>query len=162
MVKADKLMLSYHGIPKDYWDKGDPYICECYKTSRLLAEKLGLTKDEVITCFQSRFGKQEWVKPYTDATLKSLPSQGVKSLQIMCPGFSADCLETLEEIEEENKEYFMEAGGESYQYIPCLNDDEMHIEALKQIVHNHSQGWATNYDPNIDARVAETKNKKKV
>lgn len=157
--KADKLMLSYHGIPKDYWDKGDPYICECYKTSRLLAEKLGLTKDEVITCFQSRFGKQEWVKPYTDATLKSLPSQGVKSLQIMCPGFSADCLETLEEIEEENKEYFMEAGGESYQYIPCLNDDEMHIEALKQIVHNHSQGWATNYDPNIDARVAELKQK---
>ena len=156
--RADKLILSYHGIPKVYWESGDPYICECYKTSRLLAERLGLAEDEVMTC-QSRFGKQEWVKPYTDATLKSLPSQGVKKVQIMCPGFSADCLETLEEIEEENKEYFMDAGGESYQYIPCLNDADKHIQALTQVIEQHTKGWTLEHDDNVETRVEALKQK---
>lgn len=150
--QAQKLILSYHGVPKDYWDKGDPYICLCHKTTRLVAEELGLNESEIMTCFQSRFGRQEWVKPYTDETLKSLPEQGVKNIQIMCPAFSADCLETLEEIEEENKEYFIEAGGESYQYIPCLNDDAQHIEALTQVIAQHVQGWQADYDPQREQR----------
>lgn len=140
--QADKLILSFHGIPKRNWTLGDPYACQCHKTSRLLREKLGLAKDQVLTCFQSRFGKQEWLKPYTDATLKSLPEQGVKSVQVIAPGFSADCLETLEEIDEENKEYFMEAGGEKYQYIPCLNDDSEHIGALLDVIDKNIQGWS--------------------
>lgn len=144
--RADKLLLSYHGIPKAYWEQGDSYVCLCYKTTRLVAEKLGLNDEEITTVFQSRFGRQEWVKPYTDATLKALPEQGVKSVQIMCPAFSADCLETLEEIEEENKEYFIEAGGESYQYIPCLNDAPDHIEALLDVIKQHSQGWDVDFD----------------
>ena len=119
--RADKLVFSYHGIPKRYLLNGDPYHCECHKTSRLVAEALGLAKDEYMTTFQSRFGREEWLKPYTDETLKGLPEQGVKSLQVICPGFSADCLETIEEIGEENREYFMENGGERYEYIPCLN-----------------------------------------
>lgn len=144
--KADKLMLSYHGIPKAYWEQGDVYVCLCHKTTRLVAEQLNLSDDEIMTVFQSRFGRQEWVKPYTDETLKSLPEQGVKSVQIMCPAFSADCLETLEEIEEENKEYFLEAGGDSYQYIPCLNDAPEHIDALLDVIKQHSQGWQVEFD----------------
>lgn len=159
--RADKLILSYHGVPKDYWTSGDPYICQCHKTTRLVAEKLGLSDEEIMTCFQSRFGRQEWVKPYTDETLKGLPEQGVKSVQIMCPAFSADCLETLEEIEEENKEYFMESGGESYQYIPCLNDDELHIEALTQVIHQHCQGWQADDPSQREARYKALKEKLK-
>lgn len=139
--KADRLMLSYHGIPKHFWDNGDPYVCQCFKTSRLLAEALQVEPDSILTCFQSRFGKAQWVEPYTDATLKSLPSQGVKSIQVMCPGFSVDCLETLEEIAEENREYFMEAGGESYQYIDCLNQDEAHVDAITEVIKQNLQGW---------------------
>src|SRR5690554_5431461 len=122
--RADKLIFSYHGVPKKYLDRGDPYHCECYKTTRLVAENLGLGKDEFMTTFQSRFGREEWLQPYTDMTLKALPEQGVKSLQVVCPGFSSDCLETIEEIGEENREYFMESGGERFEYIPCLNADE--------------------------------------
>lgn len=139
--KADKLIMSYHGIPKRYLLNGDPYHCECHKTSRLLAEKLGLDDSQYMTTFQSRFGREEWLKPYTDETLKSLPSQGVKSVQVICPGFSADCLETIEEIGEENREYFMHAGGESYQYIPALNNDKEHIDVLFSIVRDNIQGW---------------------
>lgn len=144
--RAEKLILSYHGIPKAYWEQGDAYVCLCHKTTRLVAEKLRLAEDDIMTTFQSRFGRQEWVKPYTDAVLKSLPEQGVKSVQIMCPAFSADCLETLEEIEEENKEYFMEAGGQSYQYIACLNDAPEHIDALLDVIKQHSQGWSVELD----------------
>lgn len=139
--RADKLVFSYHGVPKSYLLKGDPYHCECYKTTRLVAEYLDLAKDEYITTFQSRFGREEWLQPYTDATLKSLPEQGVKSVQMVCPGFSADCLETIEEIGEENRDYFLEAGGEKYQYIECLNADTAHIDMMAQLVEDNIQGW---------------------
>lgn len=150
--RADKLILSYHGIPKAYWDQGDAYVCLCHKTTRLVAEQLGLTNDEIMTVFQSRFGRQEWVKPYADKTLELLPGQGVKSVQIMCPAFSADCLETLEEIEEENREYFMKAGGSSYQYIPCLNDSPAHIDSLLDVIKQHSQGWNVEVDEQREER----------
>jgi ferrochelatase len=139
--RADKLLMSYHGVPLRYLKNGDPYHCECYKTSRLLAERLGLSKDAYMTTFQSRFGREEWLKPYTDHTLKAFPEQGVKSVQVVCPGFSADCLETIEEIGEENREYFMAAGGERYEYIPALNASESHIDVLTQLVELHLQGW---------------------
>lgn len=139
--RADKLLMSYHGVPLRYLKNGDPYHCECYKTSRLLAERLGLSKDVYMTTFQSRFGREEWLKPYTDHTLKAFPEQGVKSVQVVCPGFSADCLETIEEIGEENREYFMAAGGERYEYIPALNASESHIDVLTQLVERHLQGW---------------------
>ena len=137
----DKLIFSYHGVPKRYLTEGDPYHCECHKTSRLLAEKLGLTADQYMTTFQSRFGREEWLKPYTDETLKALPSQGVKSIQVFCPGFSSDCLETIEEIGQENREYFMESGGESYDYIPALNADPTHIDMMIQLLEPHLQNW---------------------
>ena len=139
--RADKLLFSYHGIPKRYLTNGDPYHCQCYKTTRLVAEKLGLNEQEYMTSFQSRFGREEWLKPYTDETLKSFPSQGIKSVQVVCPGFSADCLETIEEIGEENREYFEHAGGERYEYIEALNSDPEHINALTELVSKHLQGW---------------------
>ncbi|MBR9828409.1 MAG: ferrochelatase [Oceanospirillales bacterium] len=140
--RADKLLMSYHGVPKRYLLQGDPYFCECHKTSRLLAERLGLGEGEWMTTFQSRFGREEWLKPYTDHTLKAMPGEGIKSVQIVCPGFSSDCLETIEEIGQENRDYFMEAGGERYEYIPALNAEAQHIDALEQLVHQHLQGWS--------------------
>ncbi|MFD2631495.1 ferrochelatase [Idiomarina piscisalsi] len=140
--RADKLLFSYHGIPLRYLKNGDPYHCECYKTSRLLAERLGLKQDEYLTTFQSRFGREEWLQPYTDMTMKALPKKGVKSVQVFCPGFSADCLETIEEIGEENREYFMENGGERYEYISALNAEPDHIAALTELVNTHLQGWS--------------------
>jgi ferrochelatase len=139
--RTDKLIFSYHGIPKRYLLNGDPYHCQCHKTSRLIAENLGLDKDRYLTTFQSRFGREEWLKPYTDHTLKALPNEGVKSVQIVCPGFSSDCLETIEEIGEENREYFMEAGGERYEYIEALNSDPQHISALVKLIEKNLQGW---------------------
>jgi ferrochelatase len=133
----DKLILSFHGTPEFYLKKGDPYFCFCSQTSRLIREKLKLDEDKVMLTFQSRFGKATWLQPYTDATLKSLPDQGVKHVAIICPGFSADCLETIEEIESENKEYFIEAGGETFHYIPCLNDNEDHIDMMMELVQQH-------------------------
>ena len=149
---ADKLLFSYHGVPLRYLHNGDPYHCECYKTSRLVAEKLGLDKSEYITVFQSRFGREEWLKPYTDETLKSLPREGVKSVHVVCPGFASDCLETIEEIGEENREYFMDAGGESYRYIPALNACEPHIDVLTQLIKENLQGWDC-YDDNAGQEV---------
>lgn len=140
---ADKLIFSYHGIPKKCLDSGDPYHCECLKTTRLVAEMLGLAEDEYLTTFQSRVGAQEWLKPYTDESMKTLPTQGVKSVQVICPGFSSDCLETIEEIDVENRGYFMEAGGERYEYIPCLNSNEAHIECLAKIVTAQASDWLT-------------------
>lgn len=137
----DKLIFSYHGVPKRYLLEGDPYFCECHKTSRLLAEKLGLSADQYLTTFQSRFGREEWLQPYTDETLKALPAKGVKSIQVVCPGFSSDCLETIEEIGQENREYFMESGGESYAYIPALNADPDHIDMMIQLLEPHLQNW---------------------
>lgn len=155
--KADKLIFSYHGIPKRYLLNGDPYHCECHKTSRLIAELLGLSKDEYLTTFQSRFGREEWLKPYTDHTLKNLPGQGVKSVQMVCPGFSSDCLETIEEIGEENREYFMQAGGERYEYIPALNSDKGHINMMASLVKKHLQGWDINKEIDYDVRQQRAK-----
>ena len=138
---ADRLVFSYHGVPQRYLDEGDPYHCECHKTSRLVAEALGLEQEDYLTTFQSRFGREQWLRPYTDETLKELPGQGVKSVQLVCPGFSADCLETLEEIGVENRDYFLEAGGARYEYIPCLNSETGHIAALAHIANAHMQGW---------------------
>jgi ferrochelatase len=138
---ADKLLFSYHGVPQSYLDQGDPYHCECLKTSRLVAAQLGLQEADYQTTFQSRFGRQEWLKPYTDVVLRGLPEQGVKSVQVISPGFAADCLETLEELAVENRDYFLGAGGEHYQYIPCLNSTPEHIAALASIATEHLVGW---------------------
>lgn len=138
---ADKLLFSYHGVPQRYLDEGDPYHCECLKTSRLIAEELGLKEVDYQTTFQSRFGREEWLKPYTDATLRSLPGQGVKAVQVICPGFAADCLETLEEVAVENRDYFLAAGGERYEYIPCLNSSAEHIATLATIASENLVGW---------------------
>jgi len=132
--KPEKLVLSYHGMPKYFLEQGDPYYCFCHKTSSLLAERLLLSKDEYIVTFQSRFGKAEWLKPYTDETLEELANSGVKSLAIVSPAFSVDCLETLEELEHENREIFIQAGGEQYHYIPALNDREDHCALITQII----------------------------
>jgi len=140
---ADTLLFSYHGIPQRYADEGDPYFGACLETSRLVAEELGLGAAQYRTTFQSRFGTQEWVKPYTDATLKELPARGVRSVQVLCPGFAADCLETLEEIAVENRDYFLAAGGERYQYIPCLNSAPVHIAALAAIAESQLADWLT-------------------
>lgn len=131
---AEKLLMSFHGIPQPFADKGDPYPERCRTTARLLAKELNLEDDAWAISFQSRFGKQEWVKPYTDFLLKEWGEQGVKSVQIMSPAFSADCLETLEELAIENAETFKEAGGESYAYIPALNTDELHLEMFEKLI----------------------------
>ena len=132
--KPDKLVFSYHSIPKKYFDSGDPYHCLCQKTSRLIAENLSLDEKDYITTFQSRFGPSEWLKPYTSETMKSLPKEGIKSVQVVSPGFGVDNLETLQEIDIENKEYFEDAGGENFHYIPCLNDDDDHVEFLISLI----------------------------
>ena len=131
--QADRLLMSFHGIPKPYADKGDPYAEQCRKTAVLVASELGLGTHEWAISFQSRFGAQEWLKPYTDELLGEWGSQGV-SVQVLSPAFSADCLETLEELAVENRDNFMNAGGKSYQYIPALNSDELHIELMAQMV----------------------------
>lgn len=140
--KSQKLLFSLHGMPLSYFEKGDPYFGHCHKSTRLIAEKLGLKKDEWELSFQSLFGKEEWLKPYTDGRMHALPDEGVKSLDVVCPGFSADCLETIEEIGEENREYFEESGGDTFHYIPCLNDREDHIDMMTELVKKHTQGWA--------------------
>lgn len=132
--KPEKLLMSFHGIPQPYADKGDPYADRCRITAQKVAEKLGLDKNEWEISFQSRFGKQEWVKPYTDQTLLEWAKSGIKSVQVLSPAFSADCLETLEELAVENAEIFIEAGGQSYAYIPALNTDELHIQLLSQCI----------------------------
>ena len=139
--QPDKLLFSFHGTPKRYFVHGDPYFCECQKTARLTSEKLGLSAEQWQLTFQSRMGREEWLKPYTDKTLESLAKEGVKRVAVVCPGFSADCLETLEEIKVENRNIFLEAGGEQFNYISALNDRPDHIEALKGLVLRHVQGW---------------------
>jgi len=140
--RAEKLILSYHGVPERYLHSGDPYFCECHKTTRLITAQLGLDENQYQQTFQSRFGREEWLKPYTDATLKALPGLGITSVQVFCPGFSADCLETLEEIDVENRQYFLAAGGESFEYIPALNTSEQHIDALINIIQENINGWS--------------------
>ncbi len=139
--EPDLLIMSYHGIPRRYFDNGDNYPCHCCKTSFLLSKKLKINSNNYKMTFQSRFGKEEWIKEYTDETLKSLPEKGIKNVQVICPGFSADCLETIEEIDEENREYFMESGGTQYNYIPALNDSEDHISSLCEIIRKKTNDW---------------------
>lgn len=139
--QQQKLVMSFHGLPKRNLELGDPYHCQCHKTGRLLAEALNLNSEQWLVTFQSRFGRAEWLKPYTDKTLEMLAKQGVKGVDVVCPGFSADCLETLEEIAVENRDVFKEAGGESYAYIPALNDDVEHIQMLADLIEQHTQGW---------------------
>jgi ferrochelatase len=135
------ILASFHGIPQDYFDKGDPYYCHCAKTTRLLRERLRLEDDKLIMTFQSRFGRAEWLKPYTDATVKALAARSVKNLAVITPGFSADCLETLEEIAGENADYFRHAGGENFAAIPCLNDSEAGMRVIETVVRRELQGW---------------------
>ena len=130
--KPDLIIASYHGIPKKYFDKGDPYHCYCHKTTRLISEKFNSI--EIKTTFQSRFGPQEWLQPYTDKTLENLPKEGKKNILTICPGFSSDCVETLEEILIEGKESFINSGGENFDMIPCLNDSDDHIFLLKSLI----------------------------
>ena len=137
----EKLLFSFHGLPQRYLDQGDPYFCECHKTARLVAEKLGLKEDQWILAFQSLFGREEWLKPYAKNTLINWGNEGIKNVQVICPGFSADCLETLEEIEVENRGYFLEAGGEKFDYIPALNDSAEHIGMMGQIIKQHASDW---------------------
>ncbi len=140
-TKPDMLVCSYHGVPQRYLMEGDPYHCQCQKTTRLLQERLGWSDDRIATTFQSRFGPEEWLKPYTVEEVARLAERGVKRIAVCAPAFSADCIETLEEINEEIRESFEHAGGESFTYIPCLNDDAAHIAALEEVVVENLAGW---------------------
>jgi ferrochelatase len=139
--KPDVILASFHGIPREYFDKGDPYHCHCAKTARLLREKLGMDENQLRLTFQSRFGKAEWLQPYTDKTVEALAKSGVKNLAIVTPGFSADCLETLEEIAVENGDIFKANGGQNFAAIPCLNDSDEGIAVILHIVQRELQGW---------------------
>ena len=145
--RGDKLVLSFHGVPERSLHLGDPYHCQCHKTARLLAAALGLGKDEVLVTFQSRFGKAKWLEPYTEPTLQRLASEGVKRVDVACPGFVADCLETLEEIAQEARDAFLAAGGQTFSYVPCLNDAPEWIDALAALAERHLQGWDTRGAP---------------
>ncbi|MES1939172.1 ferrochelatase [Salinisphaera sp. T5B8] len=139
--RADRLVMSFHGIPKRYVKNGDPYPRDCGITAQLLATELGLTRSEYKVCFQSRFGREPWLQPYLDETMKAWGAAGMKSVDVMCPGFSSDCLETLEEIKEENREYFEEAGGGSLRYIPALNDRDDHVDMFTRLIKRELSGW---------------------
>jgi protoporphyrin/coproporphyrin ferrochelatase len=135
------LIMSYHGLPKRYLLEGDPYHCHCQKTSRLVREALGWAPEQVMVCFQSRFGREEWLQPYLDVTLDELPSRGIKRIAVISPAFASDCLETLEEIDVQNRERFLAAGGEQFTYIPCLNDSDAHIGLLEELALDEMCGW---------------------
>ncbi len=139
--KAEKLVMSFHGIPQRYRASGDPYFCQCQATAKLLADALSLPESDYMVVFQSRFGREPWLQPYCDKTLEKLPSEGTKSIDLICPGFAADCLETIEEINVENREIFIEAGGERFHYIEALNDQPQHIDGLCKLLRQHASGW---------------------
>lgn len=139
--EPEVVLASYHGIPKAYFEKGDPYHCHCVKTTRLLRERLGWDEKKLITTFQSRFGAQEWLQPYTDKTVERLAREGVRSIAVVNPGFSADCIETLEEIAGENAEIFHHAGGKNFSHIPCLNDSDDGMAVIETLVRRELQGW---------------------
>lgn len=141
--KPDRLVLSFHGVPERTLREGDPYHCQCHKTARLLAERLSLPAEQVLVTFQSRFGKAKWLEPYTEPTLIQLAQQGIQRVDVACPGFTSDCLETLEEIDQEAREAFLAAGGREFRYIPCLNDRHEWITALASVAIAHMQGWPT-------------------
>lgn len=152
--QPEKLIFSYHGVPLKYLQDGDPYHCQCLATTRLIIEKLGLSEEQYMTTFQSRFGKATWLQPYTDKTLQALGAQGIKNIQVVCPGFSSDCLETIEEIGEENRDYFLQAGGERFDYIPALNATQAHIELLTKLTEENMHGWLAQ-EKNNDASQRE-------
>jgi len=139
--KPEKIIASYHGIPQSYFDKGDPYHCQCLKTTRLLREHLGWNEDYLMSTFQSRFGPEEWLKPYTDKTIEQLGQSGTKRIAVFNPGFVSDCLETLEEIAVEAKESFIENGGEEFTHIPCLNDTDAGMALIETVVRRELGGW---------------------
>lgn len=141
--KPDKLVMSFHGVPERTLHLGDPYHCECFKTARLLGERLGLSKEQYQVTFQSRLGRAKWLEPYTEPTLIAMGKAGVQRVDVICPGFTSDCLETLEEINMEAREAFLHAGGKEFHYIPCLNDDPEWITALCNVTQQHLQGWNT-------------------
>jgi ferrochelatase len=138
---SEKLVMSFHGLPERYLKNGDPYHCQCHASARLVAEKLQIPDDAWQVVFQSRFGREEWLKPYCDETLESLGKSGIKKVDIICPGFSADCLETLEEVAMQNRDIFLAAGGQQYAYIPALNDRADHIQSLVELIEKNLQGW---------------------
>ncbi|MFT5509243.1 MAG: ferrochelatase [Hyphomicrobiaceae bacterium] len=140
--EPEKVIASYHGIPQSYFDKGDPYHCHCLKTSRLLREHLGWSEELLISTFQSRFGPEEWLKPYTDKTIEALGKSGTKRIAVFNPGFVSDCLETLEEIAVEAKHSFIESGGENFTHVPCLNDSDAGVDVIEAIVRRELGGWA--------------------
>jgi ferrochelatase len=148
--QGERLVLSFHGVPERSLHLGDPYHCQCHVTARLLRERLQLPADRVLVTFQSRFGKARWLQPYTEPTLRELASAGVKRVDIMCPGFTADCLETLEEIAVEARDAFLESGGSEFRYIPCLNAEPTWIGALASLAERHLQGWPTRQPPSAD------------
>lgn len=139
--EPERLLISFHGLPRRCLTEGDPYHCECHKTARLLTESLELPLGRSFVAFQSRFGREIWLRPYTDETLKTWGREGVRDVDVVCPGFSADCLETIEEIGVENRDYFLQAGGGRFRYIPALNDRPDHIAALAEIALGHLAGW---------------------
>ena len=152
----EKLLMSFHGMPQRYFDDGDPYFCYCQKTARLLAEALALPDERWMLSFQSLFGKEEWLKPYTDRTVERLAKQGVRKLDVICPGFSADCLETIEEIDQLNREIFLHHGGERFRFIPCLNERADHLDFLSDLVARSLDGWLGETDlAAADARTAD-------
>lgn len=140
--QPERLVMSFHGVPERTLYLGDPYHCECYKTARLLGEALSLSKAQYMVTFQSRFGKAKWLEPYTEPTLIALAKQGVKRVDLICPGFTSDCLETLEEISQEAQEAYLHAGGETFHYIPCLNDGDIWINGMHALCQSHMSGWA--------------------
>jgi ferrochelatase len=141
--RGERLVMSFHGVPRRTLELGDPYHCECHATARLLAERLGLARDEWIVTFQSRFGKAQWLQPYTEPTLERLAKEGVRTVDVVCPGFVADCLETLEEIAMEARAAFLGAGGSEFRYLPCLNDAPSFVDALSGLVERQTAGWPT-------------------
>lgn len=152
--QAEKLVMSFHGVPERTLHLGDPYHCECQKTARLLAQALGLTPAQWQLTFQSRFGKAKWLQPYTEPTLAALARSGVRHVQLVCPGFTSDCLETLEEIDIEGRQAFLDAGGRQFDYIPCLNDSDRWIRALADLCERHLAGWPTREQPDAAALAA--------
>ncbi len=156
--KPDQLVMSFHGVPERTLHLGDPYHCECMKTARLLAEALGLTKDQFKISFQSRLGRAKWLEPYTEPTLIALGQSGVRRVDVICPGFNCDGLETLEEINQEGREAFLHAGGKEFHYIPCLNDNHDWISALCNITVQHLGGWPTQAASGAEAVLAASRN----
>ena len=152
--RAQQLVMSFHGIPERSLHLGDPYHCECFKTARLLAARLALTPEQYKVTFQSRLGRAKWLQPYTEPTLIAMAQSGVKRVDVICPGFTSDCLETLEEINMEGREAFLHAGGKEFHYIPCLNDDTQWITALCELTQTQLAGWPTQRAPDTQALAA--------